>query len=388
MSRVLNGIAPDPVENAPGLQYPSDINLDPSNPTGFALKNAYDNLFYLRRKVEGLKTQDKSLTAKQIQALITIAVNRARIQTASAIVGTHAVRVSTYAAASGAIGAEFFETDRTSYYIISDSTGTKKWTFSSGSMSAALASRPTDLGTADAGFLFTDTTSDTETQYIWDGVEWLTIGGYLQSVTDATNNAITTVQVLEHLVAGAGANGMGLSQLVRLRDDASATVNASASNTVATVAAAATFTTSWSKQLRSAGAALADYFSVLVSGIRFKVGGFWAILIHANTADRTYTYPDATGSLVYQTAALPNNNLLLGGGGALVKDQGGTVWPIANGGTNANTAAGARASLSAAQIQTPGGPHTVPLAKITGGGVDGSITFNAEGVITAFVDPT
>lgn len=41
-----------------------------------------------------------------------------------------------------------------------------------------------------------------------------------------------------------------------------------------------------------------------------------------------------------------------------------------------------------ATIQSPGGPHTVPLFKITPGGTDGSLTFNAEGVVTAFVDPT
>jgi len=32
--------------------------------------------------------------------------------------------------------------------------------------------------------------------------------------------------------------------------------------------------------------------------------------------------------------------------------------------------------------------HTITLAKITGGGTDGSITWNADGLITAYVDPT
>ncbi len=63
------------------------------------------------------------------------------------------------------------------------------------------------------------------------------------------------------------------------------------------------------------------------------------------------------------------------------------ILPVANGGTNAATAAAARANLSAAQIQAPGA-HTIVLAKITGGGANGSLTWNSEGVITGFVDPT
>ena len=32
--------------------------------------------------------------------------------------------------------------------------------------------------------------------------------------------------------------------------------------------------------------------------------------------------------------------------------------------------------------------HTIPIAKITGGGTDGSITVNANGRVSAYVDPT
>jgi len=67
--------------------------------------------------------------------------------------------------------------------------------------------------------------------------------------------------------------------------------------------------------------------------------------------------------------------------------QSGTL-PIARGGTGAVTAANARNNLGAAAAQAPGGPHTITLAALTGGGTQGSITFNAQGVITAFVDPT
>ena|SRR5215471_12313011 len=67
--------------------------------------------------------------------------------------------------------------------------------------------------------------------------------------------------------------------------------------------------------------------------------------------------------------------------------QSGTL-SISRGGTGSGTASGALTNLGAAQAQSPGGPHTITLAKITGGGSNGSITFNAQGVITAFVDPT
>lgn len=47
----------------------------------------------------------------------------------------------------------------------------------------------------------------------------------------------------------------------------------------------------------------------------------------------------------------------------------------------------ARAALGAAEAETPGA-HTITLLKLTGGGADGSITWNADGVVSAFVDPT
>lgn len=63
--------------------------------------------------------------------------------------------------------------------------------------------------------------------------------------------------------------------------------------------------------------------------------------------------------------------------------------PVANGGTNAITAAAARTSLGvAASGPGPGaGTYTVGL-KLTGGGVNGTITINADGVITAIQQAT
>ena len=58
-----------------------------------------------------------------------------------------------------------------------------------------------------------------------------------------------------------------------------------------------------------------------------------------------------------------------------------------NGVINVDSPTTARAALDAAQAESPGA-HTIPLAKITGGGADGSITWSADGVVSAFVDPT
>ncbi len=60
---------------------------------------------------------------------------------------------------------------------------------------------------------------------------------------------------------------------------------------------------------------------------------------------------------------------------------------VANGGTGATTAASARSNLgAAAKVAITGA--TIPLAKITPGGTDSSITVNAEGIVTAYVAPT
>ena len=65
------------------------------------------------------------------------------------------------------------------------------------------------------------------------------------------------------------------------------------------------------------------------------------------------------------------------------------ILPIGSGGTGASDAGGALSALGAAPASGfSGGGRTVPLAKITPGGSDGSITLNDYGIATSAVDPT
>src|SRR5436309_752675 len=70
---------------------------------------------------------------------------------------SHANRLANYVATT--IGSLFWETDRTILYVVKNNSGTLVWEYTAGTMLAAIASRPADLGTTDAGFLFyaTDT---------------------------------------------------------------------------------------------------------------------------------------------------------------------------------------------------------------------------------------
>jgi hypothetical protein len=72
-----------------------------------------------------------------------------------------------------------------------------------------------------------------------------------------------------------------------------------------------------------------------------------------------------------------------------------TAGAAATAQTNAQTfaSAGDVTTLAAAKSYTDGkfpgvAAHTITLLKLTGGGTDGSITWNANGVVTGFVDPT
>lgn len=277
--------------------------------------------------------------------------------TATDIEDSHANRLTLYTPPA-AVGATFFETDRTVSYVAIVSSGAIVWRYKAGTYIDTLANRPADLGVNDTGFRFVVSTADVNAEYVWMGTEWVTVD-YLQEVEDAATATVVRIQILRKRSSGNPAVGFGTGQLVQLEDASNQDEDASAIDTVWTNATSGAETTAWSVSLRNAGAALASYFRVRITDIAFKVGGFLGIFTHANTVDRTYTFADADGNIVYETAALTNNNFVLGAGGAAVKDAGFGV----------------------------GQSNTITLAKITAGGTNGSITFT-NGLETAHVDPT
>lgn len=329
------------------------------------------------------------------------------------IEGTHATRL-TSPASGYPPGTAFYETDRGVVYAVVDSAG-QFWKYVAGTQVASISNLPADLGVDDAGYDFYANDAAQLTEYIWTGAAWVTIGGFLQIIATVANNTVVpSLNLVDLTTARLGTlAGFGTGVRVDLeRSDGNQAI-AGAWNVAWTVPTAGGETSSWSVQLRNAGAAIADFFKVLVSGIRFKIGGFFAILIHANSADRTYTLANESGNLAYATVALTANEIALGDGGAKVKPLGaaGTATtilhggspptfsavdlaadvtgalPIANGGTDAVDATTARGNLGAAESGGVGA-YTIALAPLTGGGTPGAISWNADGCVTSFTDPT
>jgi hypothetical protein len=80
--------------------------------------------------------------------------------------GTHAARLSQPVPATGTL---YVETDRNE--IVYQFQGIK-WVYVSGVMRGTFAQRPTDLGTSDAGFLFS---SSDKIDYRWNGAAWTSV---------------------------------------------------------------------------------------------------------------------------------------------------------------------------------------------------------------------
>lgn len=84
--------------------------------------------------------------------------------------GTHANRLASFPASSYPIGALFFETDRTVFYINQGTFGSSHWQFATGEFSCTQATLPVGLGANDAGFLAS--VFDYGHLLIWSGSAW------------------------------------------------------------------------------------------------------------------------------------------------------------------------------------------------------------------------
>ena len=85
---------------------------------------------------------------------------------ATTMSGTHAERLVT----AMVRGLRFFETDRTTTYVATETGGVLAWSVSSGVMVGLEGGQPNDLGAEDVGFRYDAT--DTYKGYRWTGSAW------------------------------------------------------------------------------------------------------------------------------------------------------------------------------------------------------------------------
>jgi len=378
----MSNISPDDLDNSPGLQYPSDINLDPSNPTGFALKNAYDNLFYLRRKIDSAIRQGDTLSKAEIEALIRLSIKSLGANNSAVIVGTHLERITSQPASRYPLGKLFLETDRHVIYAVETVAAANAWVYAAGQMKDALASRPSDLGLNDTGFFFVNSELDQNTNYFWTGTEWVT-PTYIQAVKDS---GTSIGRILQHLSAAGTAVGFKVRDLYQLTNSGGVVQTAAILDTIWTdpTFGAETSAQQW---YRISAGSLVPAFHISSLGFIVDPGdlswyssaAFRGIFAHGNTATRTYTFPDADMNPAWGPPGtdLVTDTVVLGASGTKVK----AINP-----GDPTMQAAARASMDAAKNST-GTPHTIPLAPITGGGTAGSLTIAADGSLS-WIDPT
>lgn len=174
-------------QGPPGLQYPSlPSGVDPKLEA--AIRNVFDNLFYIRRQLDRPSIINTPAARAEIQRLITSQVNTTisnitniTQNVTACIVGSHNLRLTAYGTATNPTGTFFYEIDRHVLYVINPFPN-NHWEFVAGVMVALLADQPADLGSNDVGFLFYAT--DASTLYIWDDAAWQPISGSSTVVVD------------------------------------------------------------------------------------------------------------------------------------------------------------------------------------------------------------
>ena len=130
-------------------------------------RNIYDNLIYIRSRLlpEPTPVSASGPTMQKLTA-------RPAVSTSTPVmVDTHLVRITTYRSALPISGTTYYEFDRNAFYIVSKNlAGVTDWRLIVAVMEDVLASRPTDLGVADNGFIFLDV--PTHKFYVWDSPNW------------------------------------------------------------------------------------------------------------------------------------------------------------------------------------------------------------------------
>lgn len=90
-------------------------------------------------------------------------------------IATHVERNAQFPAAQQTAGAQFWESDRTSVYVVRTIKKAQVWQFEAGMYADVFTNRPGDLGLYDAGFLFYAT--DRNVTWRWTGSGWSYLWG-------------------------------------------------------------------------------------------------------------------------------------------------------------------------------------------------------------------
>jgi hypothetical protein len=273
-------------------------------------------------------------------------------------------------AGSYGVGSALWELDRTVTYINElNASNIQIWKYHSGQMIDAIANRPADLGVDDSGFKFFQTDNLIQTEYLWTGTSWITVGGAIQSVSDSATNTPTTALNLVHLTSAAAATNFAVRENFQLHNSAGQVKDAGAMDVLWDVPTGGNEGSRFRFLLMRSGASAVSCFEfnkavALLQGTLFwfSGGSFSGQLFHSNSADRSYTFPDADGNIPYESGAIGFGNIAVGGGGALLLDSG-VAFPTITG-------------------------TTLGLAALTGGGSPGSISFNNQGLIIGYSAPT
>lgn len=201
---------------------------------------------------------------------------------------THANRLLAPYTPPTQLGAAYLETDRNVVYTTELVSGSLVWVYTAGTYVSTFANRPADLGTNDTGFLFYAT--DQSTIYIWTGAAFDTItrriliGGFFAIFTHA-NTADRTYTF------------------------------PNATDTIVLLTFTQTLT---NKQIGDPS----DPTKTIAFTLSGATTGKTLTLISAHTDNRSITFPNDTGTLVYDSTALTANNLILGAGTSKVAPLG------------------------------------------------------------------
>ena len=141
-----------------------------------AMRRAFEALYSLRARVEEVAVQKKPISIQQIRADLQASgstpLNVTQLLGSDSLAAidqdVHANRPD---AATAPLGKLFWETDRTTLYIVGTVGGAQAWVYVAGEFLVTQPNLPTDLATGDTGFIAAVLT-DFNHRLRWTGAAW------------------------------------------------------------------------------------------------------------------------------------------------------------------------------------------------------------------------